>query len=545
MASGRLEKFETNLLDVFFNHQPAPVVHPGVVVIEIGEDSLQAIGPWPWPARYHAEMIRILTRWQAGAIVFDSPIKTAELDPEGDPLEEALRESGRVYLPVHLETRPAKKIWVHSLPIDLEAGGEKKIWVKPKPEYALHLRGTGYVQEFLDPDGVVRSVNRDQAWGSEHYSHLGIRAAIDYLKEIRSVDPANVLPRKMDRLMIHWTGRSPAFPHYSYADLVRSYQGSEKGVKPALSPAAFKNKICLIGLTTGDSAKYYPTPVSAHLAGVDVLAEIVNTVLTHQFLKPLTLRQNALIYLLLGIMTAVLFLDFHNVKSFFTGLGLCAGLFLAGFGLLGMTGIWMLVIQPVILVVVLFIFSALYAQVAGVREQSRLFDLATRDGLTGLYVIRYFREVLNQVVAEALAEKEPLSLLLMDIDNFKSINDTFGHPAGDYVLKKTAQIIQSVIRMKRSPKEMDLVARYGGEEFVVMARRSRIEDAVKLVGERIRVAVEKHRFEWDSQTISVTLSVGVSTLRPQERVPDSMVRRADEALYQAKRSGKNRVSPIV
>ena len=542
MASGRLEKFETGLLDTFFSHRPSAAVHPAIAVIEIGEDSLQAIGPWPWPARYHAEMIHILTRAQAGAIVFETPIKEeAGPEAEGDELGEALRESARVYLPVQLETRPAKKIWVHSLPIDLEAGGEKKFWLKPRAEYALRLQGTGFVQEFPDTDGIVRSLKVRQAWGSEAYPYLGIQAAADFLKGGRAADPWSFLPQKTESLLINWTGKRQIFPHYSYADIVRSYQGNERGAKPALSSDAFKNKICLIGLTAGESARFYATPVQSHLAGVEVLAQAVNTVLTRRFINPLSLRQNAFLYLLLGIFTAVLFLDFHNLKSLFSALGLCAAWLAAGAGLLWLTGLWIDVLQPVLLVLVLFIFSALYAQLVAVHEQSRLFDLATRDGLTGLYVIRYFREVLNQVVDEALAAREPLSLILMDIDNFKTINDTLGHPAGDYVLKKTAQIIQSVIRLKRPAKETDLVARYGGEEFVVMVRRSRLEEAAAHVAERIRTAVEKTRFEWEGKGIAVTLSAGVAALRPQENVPDFMVRRADEALYQAKRSGKNKV----
>jgi len=542
MASGRLQRLEYGLLDFYFQHRPAASIHPSLAIIEIGEDSLQAIGSWPWPSQYHAEMVRILSAWGAQAIVFDDLLADKK-DPDAaeDPLQAALRDSGHVYFPARLESRPAKKIWVHSLPVDLEPGGEKKLWVQPPSEYQLYLGGIGYLQDFTDKDGMVRSVPASIAWGSERFYHLGLQVAADVLTGKSRSDVSLILPKGPERMMIHWTGRPEVFKRYAYADIVRSYQGGQRGLKSTVNPAEFNGKVCLIGLTAGDSLRRYVTPTNSKMPRLDVLAEVTNTALTRKFLRPLSFRQNALLYLLLGLTAAILFLNFHNMRSLFGALGFLVGWFSVWYSLLAFTGFWMCVVQPMILILVLFIFSALYAYLAAIREQSRLFDLATRDGLTGLYVIRYFREVLNQVVEEVLVDKTPLAVILTDIDNFKSINDTYGHPAGDLILKKTAHIVQSVIRLKRPAKEMDLVARYGGEEFIVMLRGAPLDQAASRVGERIRVAIEKARFEWDGKVIAVTISVGVSALRVDEKVPDFMVRRADEALYQAKRTGKNRV----
>jgi diguanylate cyclase (GGDEF)-like protein len=541
MASGRFHRLEYGLLDFYFQHRLSAPVHPSLVMIEIGEDSLQAIGQWPWPAQYHAEMVRILSAWGAQAIVFDDLLPEKDPQAAEDSLQLALRDSGRVYFPARLESRPAKKIWVHSLPVDLEPGGDKKMWMMPPAQYELYLGGIGYLQDFTDKDGMVRSVPTSIAWGREHFYHLGLQSAADFLAEKTHADVSKVVPVGMPRMMIHWTGRSGAFKRYAYADIVRSYQGGRRGLKAAVEPADFKGKICLIGLTAGESVRRYVTPADSKMSRLDVLAEVTNTVLTRKFLRPLSFRQNALLYLLLGLACAILFLNFHNMRSPLTALIFLLGWIAVWYVLLTLTGFWIYAVQPMILVLVLFVFSALYAYLAAVREQSRLFDLATRDGLTGLYVIRYFREVLNQVVEEVLADKTPLAVILTDIDNFKSINDTYGHPAGDLILKKTAHIVQSVVRLKRPAKEMDLVARYGGEEFIVMLRGAPLDQAASRVGERIRVAIEKARYEWDGKLIAVTISVGVSALRSDEKVPDFMVRRADEALYQAKRTGKNRV----
>jgi diguanylate cyclase (GGDEF)-like protein len=175
------------------------------------------------------------------------------------------------------------------------------------------------------------------------------------------------------------------------------------------------------------------------------------------------------------------------------------------------------------------------------REKSHLFHLATRDGLTDLYVIRHFRLILNQIVREASLRKEPLSVVLLDIDNFKNINDTYGHPAGDMVLKKTAAILLAFIRKRRPFREIDFAARYGGEEFIVMLRKAGLKEAGFIAAERIRKKIEEAKFEWEGKMIRVTASLGVAVLHAGENVPDSMVHRADAALYKAKASGKNRV----
>jgi len=541
MVSGRFNRLEYGLLDFYFQHKPAIHVHPDIVLVEISDDSLSAIGKWPWPAQYHAEMIRILSSWDVQAIVFDELLPKVRTAEEAAMVTSSLRESARTYFPVYLETRPAKKIWVHSLPVDLEPGGDKKVWVMPPSEDRLYLKGLGYLQDFSGTDGMVRQVPVSMAWGSEHYYHLGIQVAADVFAGEGHAATARFLPEGMSTMMIHWNGSRSKFPRFSYADIVRSYQGTQRGLKSVVDPGYFKGKICLIGLVSGDNARRYVTPTDSKMVRLDVLAETINTAMQKKFIRPLTFQQNAIIYLFLGLGVAVMFLNFHNTSSLFMAGALILMLLCCWYGLIAFFGLWMHAVQPIFLVIVLFIFSALYAYLAATREQARLFDLATRDGLTGLYVIRYFREVLNQVVDEVLVDKTPLSLILTDIDNFKSINDTYGHPAGDFILKKAAHIIQSVTRVKRPAKEMDLVARYGGEEFIVMVRGAPLEQAAVSVAERIRVGIEKARFEWEGKIIPVTLSVGVSALRADEKLPDFMVRRADEALYQAKRSGKNRV----
>jgi len=168
------------------------------------------------------------------------------------------------------------------------------------------------------------------------------------------------------------------------------------------------------------------------------------------------------------------------------------------------------------------------------ETNARLRDLATMDGLTGLKNHRAFQERLREEVDRATRYNIPLSVVLMDVDHFKDYNDAFGHPAGDAVLRRIAEVLLSTAR------STDLVARYGGEEFVVMLPEADAESA-RYAAERFRVAIEA--IPWRER--KVTASFGVATLSLAILSPAALIGQADAALYRAKRHGRNCVTHIL
>lgn len=162
--------------------------------------------------------------------------------------------------------------------------------------------------------------------------------------------------------------------------------------------------------------------------------------------------------------------------------------------------------------------------------------LAALDELTGVLNRRFGLRRLGEEFSVSLRHGDPISVLVMDIDHFKSFNDTFGHDAGDVVLKTFAKIIESKLRTS------DIFCRYGGEEFLVVAPDTSAEDAGTLA-ERLRLAVESHRVPWQKQELCVTISIGIATW-PVTRAssPDELITDADKALYHAKNAGRNRVA---
>ncbi len=164
---------------------------------------------------------------------------------------------------------------------------------------------------------------------------------------------------------------------------------------------------------------------------------------------------------------------------------------------------------------------------------SKVLQYATLDALTNLNNRRQFEVRLKQEIATTKRQKNPLCAMMVDIDFFKKVNDTYGHASGDAVLRTVASIIKEHLR------ESDIPSRYGGEEFAVLLPYTHIEEA-KIVGERLRKAVEMTPIPIDKKNINVTISMGLAEFSPQE-TGDDLFKRADSALYEAKESGRNRV----
>ena len=181
----------------------------------------------------------------------------------------------------------------------------------------------------------------------------------------------------------------------------------------------------------------------------------------------------------------------------------------------------------------------LQAQTRQIQEQqtklqeanAQLQALAALDGLTGLFNHRAFKEKLEEELQRAVRYHLPLSLLLLDVDRFKQYNDTYGHPAGDEVLKMVARLLL------QSPREIDFVARYGGEEFVVLLPNTD-RAAALILAERLRLAIETA--PWPQR--AVTASFGATTLTPATANGAALIAEADEALYHSKETGRNRVT---
>jgi diguanylate cyclase (GGDEF)-like protein len=173
------------------------------------------------------------------------------------------------------------------------------------------------------------------------------------------------------------------------------------------------------------------------------------------------------------------------------------------------------------------------------EANEKLRELASRDGLTGLYNHRFFQEALDLELARAQRYGRAVALVLFDIDHFKKINDTYGHPSGDVVLANLSKAVQILVRTS------DVVARYGGEEFAIVLPETDIEGAT-ILAERVRRVIENMEFLAKGTKIKATVSLGVTSYKPGARIVEkaNMVAVADKALYISKQSGRNKVTAV-
>jgi len=160
-------------------------------------------------------------------------------------------------------------------------------------------------------------------------------------------------------------------------------------------------------------------------------------------------------------------------------------------------------------------------------------ELAITDGLTGLYTYLYFKERLTEYVSIANRLSVPLSLMMLDIDRFKTTNDTYGHDAGDSV------ILTVVEAMRKNTRETDICARYGGEEFVVILPHTKLDEA-RIIAQRMRVHIENAKIVFENKILNATASFGVLSYQKGQSA-DDFIKRVDENLYRAKNEGRNRV----
>jgi len=476
---------------------------PGIqdlVIIAIDDESYRVLDrKWPWSRDVFAALIRKLKKASPSVIGMDLAFVGESGDSvTDDSLANEMLDAGNVIIAAYFS-----KEGKYVLPDKLIRDSAADFGFINKP------RDIDYVVRRARSVMFSRSGNKiDNSFGLEIAArHLGVAA------DKITVKPIN---------KINYSAKPESFKTFSFW----------KVIADEVNPAELKDKIVLVGMTAEIFHDVYQTPLGLS-PGVLINANEILTYLNKSFIKDV----NDWVNLLLQFFLALLILLISYKAGFLKGAIALIGFFIISFT----ANLWALFLGfSLDFFGMAFVLAGSYIATYAYKNIGLLIDNvilrkeAITDGLTGLYVYRYFELKLRNDFRRAKELKENLSLIILDIDHFKPINDTYGHEEGNIILKDLAQVIMSFSR------KTDTVCRYGGEEFCVILPDTSIQDASHYA-ENLRQAVEKHNFVISKGPLKVTISLGVATLKPNINDPSELIKLSDAALYRAKESGRNRV----
>lgn len=545
-AYDTFEKFELVTLDQRFKLRSVRPTDENIVFIEMADDSIEAIGRWPWPREWHATLLTILKRYGAKLVIFDV-IFDKESQPSQDLVfEEALKTAGNVYLPFVFQFR------IGDMPIRGKPDGNVRNVIFPLQNFLYPSKGYGHVNVAPDIDGTLRRTPLVIEYRNKFYPQIAFKAVSDYLgvrqKDIivkpgrritlKDTPLGNIkVPVDSDnQMLINWAGPwKETFKHYSYIDIIVSYKQILKGAEPRIDLKGLKDKICIIGLTASGLYDIRPTPLEPSYPVVGINANIMNNILKRDFISRVSKGIDIFFIYLMALAIALLVSKVRFIRGAVYTVITALGYIALSFLVFAFFGKWIVVVYPALAMFASFLGVTLYNEVILALEKKKYFNLSIRDGLTKLFNIRHFKSILEKefMVSSGKRRTRRLSLIMADVDYFKNFNDTYGHQIGDFVLKRVAKMF------KDGSRGHDVVARYGGEEFIMMLPGTDIEDA-KNIAERIRETIEKTPLKRYNETYSVTVSLGVAMLG-DEKTKEELIKKVDEALYMAKQAGRNRV----
>ena len=270
--------------------------------------------------------------------------------------------------------------------------------------------------------------------------------------------------------------------------------------------------------------------------GVEIHATFLNNLIDNNFIKKTSIITDVILCTILALITV--FIVFASSSAIFATLStimILVGYTFITYYLMFISNLWAPLVLPAIIVIITFALSYIIKYIIKSRDFEYQYKLATVDGLTDLYNHRYFQESLKQQMETAKRYGTSVSLIIVDIDFFKKFNDTYGHQAGDAVLRQVAQVL------KKNVRTSDIVCRYGGEEMSIILPNTNNTEA-RTNAERICKAVAEKPFKLNATDEShVTISLGVATFPQDGEIPKDLIETADKGLYRAKENGRNQV----
>lgn len=540
-----------------------PLPNKDIVVLAVDDASLESLwekyGEWPIPRNVYADLINYLELQKPQSIIFDLMfIKSIRATADADKyLAETMNKYNNIYTAMNLDDHPSSL----RLPIDLperlalniqndsNVDFTQKSYKNCRPIMSSLIDGKvniGMTNVQRASDGILREITPIMMYKDKYYPYLSFKAGADYIEQKNAKDfviDANSnlkvfdtkIPLTKDgNAILNWYGPSGTHTIIPMYEVINAMTGTNKSLNTKFD---FKDKVIIIGTTATALQDNKSVPIQNIIyPGVEVHATFFNNMLDNNFIRKTDAFTDIIIITsVIAIVGAIVMLStstlFASLSTILFGI---AYLFISYY-LMELYNLWIPVVMPVISIMAAFALSFLAKYLLKARDFEYQYKLATIDGLTELYNHRYFQDTLRKQIDIARRYNQAFSLIIIDIDFFKKFNDTYGHQAGDAVLRQVAKIL------KNNSRATDYVCRYGGEEMTIILPNTSAEDAL-FNANRICKAIAETPFHLTPvDKVNVTISLGVSTFPDNAQTPQDLIEWADKGLYYAKEHGRNQV----
>ncbi len=535
-----------------------------ILIVAIDDASyeyiLEKYGEWPLPRDIYAKVIDNIEAQHPKSIAFDLMfVKSIKSKPSADEaLAAAFKKYNNIYTAMNLDNQSVElrkpitlpenlSVPVTNYSLDIDFDSLSFLNCRSiLPEIIQNTSNIGMINVSRAEDGILRKMPVFVKYQGKFYPQLAFRVGMGLIKHEEGYNPTEYIIDRNSNLILNnrkifidkdggailnWYGPTGTYQQIPMYKLVKAVEEGKQ------SNYNFTNKVVYFGTTASSLFDIKTTPIAKIYPGVEVQATYVNNLLDNSFItkvdKWITIFLGIILAALIGYMVihvssaAIVTLSFVSIYSAYI---------IFAYFIMKYHNLWIGIVYPLMLGFIIFISAFVVKYIIKSRDFEQQYLLATTDGLTELYNHRYFQEQMKMQVEQAKRYEAPFSLIIIDIDFFKKFNDTFGHQAGDAVLRQVAQLL------KQSVRTTDIVCRYGGEEMSIILPNTSKEMSVS-TAEKICKRVASKRFRLNNyQESNVTISLGVASFPDDGETPAQIIEMADKRLYQSKHNGRNQVT---
>ena len=535
-----------------------------IVIVAIDDASYEYIldryGEWPMPREIYVKLVDYLEKYNPQSIAFDLMfVKSMKSNPKADKaLVDMVKKYDNVFVSMNFDNQDKSIRKPPILPKNLSVNvynksplvdftGQTYSNCRTILEELLNSTGNvGLINVTRAEDGILRKMPVFLKYQGKYYPQLGMAVGLHYLKAHKQfagkdfeIDTRSnlLLGRRKVYLdddasvILNWYGTNQSYRYIPIYKIIQIINGEKKDQNLDLD-----GKIIYFGTTAASLFDIKTVPVSRTYPGVEVQATYVNNIIDDNFIRKFDRSFTVQLGVLLALITVLIVM---NESSAFVGSLAAFSVYMlyvfATYYAMKYFNVWIDIVYPLLLAIATFIAAYIIKYLIKSRDFEQQYVLATTDGLTELYNHRYFQEQMRMMVEASKRYEVPFSLIILDIDFFKKFNDTFGHQAGDAVLRQVAQTL------KKNVRTTDIACRYGGEEMSIILAKTDYETALS-TAKKICERVSSKNFKLpNGKETTVTISLGASTFPQDGITAEELIEAADVRLYHAKNNGRNQV----